>query len=217
MIPTLPQNMEIVVQQPPQEYFYNNSHLLVKDKNVADFCTFSFNNQSKNLINPFEEFFIPWLPKIVSNAPKVVKPHRQLDVTKNMYSGAPEFLDMFLGDGKLKGKGKEFIKAQKKYGINAIFLIAIADVESICGKSKLAKSNNNFGGMRGKNGWLKFNSIDEGIDELASNLKRCYTDDGLVTIDKIAKRYAESQTWAETVVSKMNNMYKYSQCKVFKF
>ena len=214
----IPPNVETTVQQPSQLHNgYNYIFPLFKDKNVVDARTYLLVNNPMKIFNPFEEFFKSLMPKTIDNTPVVAKPHAKLDVTKSMYSGSPEFLNWFLGDGKLKGKGKEFIKVQEKYGINAVFLIAIADLESACGKSKLAQKNNNFGGMRGKNGWLKFNSVDEGIDKLASNLKRRYIDDGLITIDKIAKRYAEDRKWAETVVSKMNNMYKYSQYKVFKF
>lgn len=44
--------------------------------------------------------------------------------------------------------------------------------------------------MMGKNGLMTFNSLEEGIDAMASNLKRLYFDQGLDTIEKIQKKYA---------------------------
>ena len=81
----------------------------------------------------------------------------------------------------------------------------------------MAQKNNNFGGMRSGKVWLKFKTPEEGIDKLAENLKRKYIDDGLVTIDQIHKRYAEDKNWANIVVSKMDDIYKTSKCKVLKF
>lgn len=209
-----PQVEMAVVSQPPTEFV--NYFTPVRDKNVADWCDFSFNKIDKKTKNLFLDFFkIP--KKNVDNSPKVAKPSVKMDVTKTLYKGSSEFLDMFLGDGKLKGQGKTFLKAQEKYGVNAIFLIAIAQLESATGKSDLARKNNNFGGMRSGKRWLKFKTPEEGIDKLAENLKRRYIDDGLVTIDKIHKRYAEDKNWANIVVSKMDNMYRTSKCKVLKF
>lgn len=209
-----PQVEVTAVSQPPTEFV--SYFTPVRDKNVVDLCDFSFNKKAKKGKNPFLDFFKSYT-KEVDNSPKVAKPSVKMDVTNTLYKGSPEFLDMFLGNGKLKGQGKTFLKAQEKYGINAVFLIAIAQLESATGKSNLAIKNNNFGGMRSKKGWLKFKTPEAGIDSLASNLKHKYVDDGLVTIDKIHKRYAEGKNWANIVVSKMDNIYKTSKCKVLKF
>lgn len=42
----------------------------------------------------------------------------------------------------------------------------------------------------GKNGLMTFSSLEEGIDKMASNLKRNYIDKGLTTIEAIQKKYA---------------------------
>lgn len=42
----------------------------------------------------------------------------------------------------------------------------------------------------GKNGLMSFSSLEEGIDKMASNLKRNYFDKGLTTIEQIQKKYA---------------------------
>ena len=208
-------NVEMAVaSQPPTEFV--NYFTPVRDKNVVDWCDFSFYKKDKKDKTQFLDFCN--ISKLkVDNSPKVAKPSVKMDVTNTLYKGSPEFLDMFLGNGKLKGQGKTFLNAQEKYGVNAIFLIAIAQLESATGKSNLAQKNNNFGGMRSGKGWSKFKTPEEGIDKLAENLKRKYIDDGLVTIDQIHKRYAEDKNWAYIVVSKMDDIYKTSKCKVLKF
>lgn len=209
-----PQIETAVVSQPPTDYL--NYFQQSKDKNVVDWCDFSFKKENQPVSNLFFDFF-KGIKNKDNTAPIVAEPKVDMDVTKTLYKGSPEFLDMFLGDAKLKGQGKTFLKAQEKYGINAVFLIAIAQLESATGKSDLARNNNNFGGMRSGKRWLKFKTPEEGIDKLAENLKRKYVDDGLVTIDKIHARYAEDARWANIVVSKMDNMYRTSKCKVLRF
>jgi uncharacterized FlgJ-related protein len=69
-------------------------------------------------------------------------------------------------------------------------LAAIAVHETGNGTSSAAKNKNNIGGMMGKNGLMSFSSLEEGIDKMASNLKRNYIDQGLTTIQQIQKKYA---------------------------
>ena len=147
---------------------------------------------------------------------KVPKPHVNLDISKTKYSGHPEFLNTFLG-GVLKGKAKQFIKAQEKYGINATFLIGVANQESGNGLSGYARNRNNIAGMRGKDGYMYFSSVNECIDKMAANLKKNYIDKGYKTIAQINKKYAESTEWTEHVITRMNPMYKASKCKIYEF
>lgn len=86
--------------------------------------------------------------------------------------------------------GELFATAAKKYGIDANLLAAIAMHETGNGTSNAVKTKNNVGGMMGKNGLMTFASLAEGIDKMASNLKRNYIDKGLTTIAQIQKKYA---------------------------
>ena len=146
----------------------------------------------------------------------MTKPHTDLDVSKTKFSGHPEFLNMFL-KGVLKGKGKQFINAQEKYGINATFLIGVANHESAYGTSDFALNRNNIAGMRNGHGYMYFNSVDDCIDKMASNLKRMYIDQGLTTISQINKKYAEDTQWGNHVVGRMSPIYRASVCRIYKF
>ncbi|OMF98172.1 glucosaminidase domain-containing protein [Paenibacillus sp. FSL R7-0337] len=94
--------------------------------------------------------------------------------------------------GTLKGKGDVFAAAGAKYGIDPALLAAIAVHETGNGTSPASRNRNNVGGMmrRDGKGLQSFDSIDAGIDAMASNLKRLYFDQGLNTIEKIQKKYA---------------------------
>jgi len=185
-------------------------------KNKTDFFDLSFNNAFPSIIK-WQDLISKMLQPKTIPFPKVSKPHKYLDVSKSKFSGNPKFLDTFLGNGVLKGKGAQFYKAQQKYGVDATFLIAIAKLESGTGTSNLAKKNYNFAGMRGRNGWLKFSSVDAGIDAMARNIKKNYFDDGLTTVSAIHKRYASNKNWSKEVVSQMDKMYNYSKLRVLKF
>lgn len=92
--------------------------------------------------------------------------------------------------GALKNSGDVFASVGKKYGIDPALLAAIAVHETGNGTSKAIKNKNNVGGMMGKSGLMTFSSLEEGIDKMASNLKRNYFDKGLTTIEQIQKKYA---------------------------
>ena len=92
--------------------------------------------------------------------------------------------------GSLKNTGDIFASVGAKYGIDPALLAAIAVHETGNGTSNAVKNKNNVGGMMGKNGLMTFSSIEEGIDKMASNLKRNYIDKGLTSIEAIQKKYA---------------------------
>lgn len=109
----------------------------------------------------------------------------------------------------LTGCGQYFIDAQNTYGINAEFLAAVAIHESGNGKSVAARRKNNFFGLMGKRGQLKFDSPKECINCAAKNLTKLsgyYFGRGRYTISQIAKRYASDKRWAGRVIAAMKSL-----------
>lgn len=110
---------------------------------------------------------------------------------------------------ELRGCGKYFIECQRKYGINAEFLAAIAIHESANGSSKIAKTKKNFFGMRGKNGYLSFSTKKECIECAAKNLTKkngYYFGRGRYTIGSIGKKYAADKKWSTRVAKTMRSI-----------
>lgn len=121
------------------------------------------------------------------------------------YTGTAEELNKQLqGKGLLEGKGEKLLELQKKYGVNAAFIAAIARAES-GGTSKLARENNNLTGITnpGGHGFRKFNSVDECLEYTAKLIKTNYIDKNLTTIAQIHKKYCP--IGANNDPNKMNN------------
>lgn len=116
---------------------------------------------------------------------------------------SPEALEKsLLGD--LKPLAGEFIAAEEKHGVGAIWLASIAALESGWGGSKLAQSKNNLFGWSGKDGYMSFESKAECIDFVARQIAKNYLDpDGAyfngTDIEGVAMRYCPAPEWAEVV------------------
>nr|WP_027130285.1 glucosaminidase domain-containing protein [Gemella cuniculi] len=75
---------------------------------------------------------------------------------------------MGAGNSMLAGKGETFKAAEKRYGVNALYLVAHSALESAWGKSNIAKSKNNFFGIAAYDSnpyesATKFDNVDSGI------------------------------------------------------
>lgn len=108
----------------------------------------------------------------------------------------------------LVGLEKAFWQAEQDYGINCLFVMAIAAIES--GNGTINGVGNNMFGWGG--GYIAFSSKAEGIDVVARGLARNYLTPGAGlysgnTISSVNKRYASSSTWDDKVASKMVSYY----------
>ncbi len=115
--------------------------------------------------------------------------------------------------GVLAGKGKFIVDKCLSLNIDPLFITAVMVVESGCSSncSYIARNNYNFGGIKGSNGtYMKYKSVEEGIDGLINVLYYGYISKGARTPESIAPRYAGgSTTWASSVRYIMNRI-KYS-------
>lgn len=84
--------------------------------------------------------------------------------------------------------------------VDYILAIAISRHETGHYKSIAFEDYNNFGGMTGRSGLMKFVNKEEGVEKFISMLQ-WYYDDGLDTIEKIQKRYCppEGDQWIASV------------------
>lgn len=108
----------------------------------------------------------------------------------------------------LVGLEEAFWQAEQDYGINCLFVMAIAAIES--GNGTINGVGNNMFGWGG--GYIAFSSKAEGIDVVARGLAKNYLTPGAglysgKTISDVNKRYASSSTWDDKVASKMVSYY----------
>ena len=100
-----------------------------------------------------------------------------------------------------------YVYAEELYGVNALFLVSISAEESGWGRSSLAITHNNLGGIKGSNGnYRYFESWGECIDYKARLLKNQYlSEDGDYfngySIWDVNIKYCEQSTWTDNVSS----------------
>lgn len=124
-------------------------------------------------------------------------------------------LDKNLGNDIMGGKGYFIASNCIEKGVNPYIAAAIILHETGCGTkcSNLARYCYNVSGQKGRPGcnggsFKKFDSLDEGIMGLINNLYKNYYSVGLDTVEKIAPKYAEGNTWAGKInyfVNKIKN------------
>lgn len=107
---------------------------------------------------------------------------------------------------RLQGKGQVFLDMEKKYGISARFMAAIATQESSCGASKRAKNNNDCFGMTGFGRGKKWASIDANIESAFSLIDRVYIKRGRTTVVSIGRVYCVGGGWAGKVSGHMKRI-----------
>ncbi len=114
------------------------------------------------------------------------------------YSGSNEqFVNKFnssaFNKGVLAGKGAMIASIAEKNGLDPNLLAAIMANETGWGTSNAIRNHNNPGGMMDPaTNWSKiktYSTLEEGINAVASNLKRNYIDQGLTTISTIGAKY----------------------------
>lgn len=114
--------------------------------------------------------------------------------------------------GELKPLADEFIEAEEKYGVNAVFLSAVAALESGWGKSCFRP--NNIFGWSGKS----FSSKEECIDFVASKIAEHYLDEkgkyyNGKTVRGVNTCYNGYSFWPEKIAGIMSMIYKNAQEK----
>ena len=105
----------------------------------------------------------------------------------------------------LLGIEEALISAQEDYAVNAMLILAIIRLESGNGKSQLAKSKNNLGGIKAAAVYRSFDSKNDCVEYMAKLLSTHYLTDGGkyykgYTLNDIAKTYcASSEKWTNLV------------------
>ena len=105
--------------------------------------------------------------------------------------------------GYIAGKGDLIARHSLDTGVDPFVATAIMLHETGCnGKcSVLTTECNNVGGQKGyprcgNGSYKRYDTLDDGIRGVINNLSKNYYGIGLNTVEKIAPKYAEGNTWA---------------------
>lgn len=103
----------------------------------------------------------------------------------------------------LAGKGHLYASYCLEKGVDPYLAVAISMEETGCkwGCSRLVKTCNNVGGMKGLGcgSYGYFNTIDDGIKAFIDNIERNYVAYGLTTAETMNPKYAENPMWSRNV------------------
>lgn len=115
---------------------------------------------------------------------------------------APSELEKCLSKG-LKGYGYAFYQMEQTYGVNAIFAISVAELESGSGTSSAFRNKNNaFGIGPGK----YFNSVQEGINYFGQLMNKSLYKGK--TITQIGSIYCVGGNWANKIKNLIEQNYQ---------
>lgn len=205
--------------------------LLVLDFVLLVFCASIFGGAvaAKNFVNNIAEREAAYTSKMYEEAKEVNIPNAlrsytakrltkqesipsysiqqiyQLDL-RDPSGVTPSDLKLVTSSG-LVGLEDSFVKAEEKYGVNCVFLMSIASLESAKG-TMMFRPNNMFG--YGKSG---FSSKSEGIHVVAKSLSSRYLSPGASlyggspTLQGVNKRYAANPDWYAKVGKYMEEYY----------
>ncbi|WP_368910238.1 glucosaminidase domain-containing protein [Streptococcus sp. oral taxon 061] len=112
----------------------------------------------------------------------------------------------------LAGKGEVFKEAEKRYQVNALYLMAHSALESAWGRSQIAKDKNNFFGIAAYDttpydSAKSFDNVDKGILGAAKWIRENYIDEGRTHLGNKSSGmntlYASDPYWGEKIASIM--------------
>lgn len=107
--------------------------------------------------------------------------------------------------GNLKPYAAAFVEAERQTGINAVFLAAVAALESGWNTSAVAENKNNLFGWSAATGYADFESKEDCIAEVAGCIKTLYlSPDGIYfngyTVEAVNIRYNGNEQWETAVL-----------------
>ncbi|MBT0950822.1 glucosaminidase domain-containing protein [Streptococcus infantis] len=119
---------------------------------------------------------------------------------------------MNIQGSRLAGKGEVFKEAEKRYQVNALYLMAHSALESAWGRSQIAKDKNNFFGIAAYDttpydSAKSFDNVDKGILGAAKWIRENYIDEGRTYLGNKSSGmnvlYASDPYWGEKIASIM--------------
>lgn len=113
----------------------------------------------------------------------------------------------------LEGLAETYVQAEATYGVNAVFLAALNAWESEWGKSGMAMSKNNLGGVKSRSGgYRSFDSRSECVNEIAALLSESYLKPGAkwyngTSVQSISIMYnLGEQSWVDGITQVANSL-----------
>lgn len=107
---------------------------------------------------------------------------------------------------RLQTLSNAYVYMEQLYGVNAIYLMALSAEESGWGRSQLAITHNNIGGIKSGNRYKYFDNWYDCLNYKAKLLKNQYLTEGGsyfngYSIWNVNEKYCEQKTWSNNINS----------------
>ena len=107
---------------------------------------------------------------------------------------------------RLYGYEQQIINVERKYQVNAFFILAVANVETGMGNAGVGLSRNNCFGMRGNSDFYYYNNPGQSVDAFGSLISNFYFANGRYTAYQIGQWYCDTY-WASKVTNEIDRLY----------
>lgn len=187
--------------------------LKVKYNDLEGFIDVSLVEQYQE--NPPHEVYIE--PVYVESSYEEVyygEPHYNPNNLRELSNLSEAQIYQMLEGSALQSLSRAYYYAEKEYNVNAIFLMALNSEESGHGRSYLAMSHNNLGGVKGMDGnWAYFSDWGESLSYIANLIDTMYLTEGAAyhngtSIWAVNVRYCEEDTWAGNINEIVNDLMR---------
>lgn len=125
-----------------------------------------------------------------------------LDLTQPSGLTIDELHQITLGT-ELEGIAPSLKRIEDNNGVNALFALSVAQLESGNGSSYLARNQNNLFGLDANNGGMTFSTKGDCIEYFGELIQEDYFGAGRQDLYSIGERYCESSSWPDKVGSLM--------------
>lgn len=142
------------------------------------------------------------LAEIEANRVVTYNPYNLLEPSNITREEAYEMLE----GTALQTLSNAYVYMEELYGVNAIYLMSLSAEESGWGRSQLAITHNNIGGIKSSNGWMYFSDWGECLDYKARLLKNQYLSENGdyfngYSIWNVNIKYCEQDKWSDNINS----------------
>ncbi|WP_243388549.1 PA14 domain-containing protein [Bacillus kexueae] len=184
----------------------------------------SFLKEGKVYVKDSEDKFYERTPFSDVYVGNYLPPYKGLDLRLPSTVTAQQidsYIKSIVPESPLIGYGAAYVEAQKKYGVNALYLVAHSLVESNWGRSNIAKYKHNLFGFGAYDSCpfecaYYFPSFTESIYYTAYYIRTNYLDSngkwygGSPTLKGMNVRYATDLDWAEKIAGLMQRIKGYN-------
>lgn len=109
---------------------------------------------------------------------------------------------------RMEGYEQTILDTESTYGVNALFIIAVAQTETSMGLAGVGRAHkNNLFGMTGNGGFISYESPGDSIQAFGKLINTRYFAKGRYSLGQIGAVYAADSNWALKVESNINNVY----------